>query len=382
MTTAYKLAIEIKAERVTVSAQRGGVEVIDQLEEEWRTLCTESPDDQPFYRPEWIRAHLRAFVPEARILLITARIGTRLCLLLPMIEEKNAFYGLPLRRLRSPVNSHGGRFDAVRTAGPVGDAAVSAMWDFLEELDCWDLIDFQCVPVDSTIDLLMAKADECGLHTAQVPEKPNPYVPVPSDIDLLRQMPLNSRLRTKLRQARRELKKQGSLNFFRLDVADRDALDRFYQLEASGWKGQERSAIACNVRTRQFYDEIAEVAARFGYFSLYVLELNGQLLAAHFSLTSPNRCYSPKVAYNENFKEFAPGHLIVAEILQDCALRGIQGFDITGPDDEWKMKWTSETRAVNHHFIFKGAIGNLAHALRFRLRPAIARQLHRKPRSA
>jgi hypothetical protein len=36
------------------------------------------------------------------------------------------------------------------------------------------------------------------------------------------------------------------------------------------------------MRTRQFYDEKAESAARLGYFSRYMLELNGQLLAAHF----------------------------------------------------------------------------------------------------
>ena len=382
MTIAYKLAAPIAPERVVVEAHRGGVEVIDNLADEWRTLCSQAADDQPFYRPEWIRAHLSAFVPGAKVLLITARLERRLCLLLPMVEEKHMFSGLPVRRLRSPVNAHAGRFDAVRTLGPEGDAAISATWDFLKELGCWDLLEFPYTPAVSTIDRLMAKAGESGFRTVQVPDKPNPYVPVPADPELLNQMPLNSRLRTKLRQARRELGKRGSLNFFRVDLDDRGALDGFYQLEASGWKGQQGSAIACSMRTRQFYDEIAKWAARFGYFSLYMLELNGQLLAAHFSLTSANRCYSPKVAYNETFKQFAPGHLIMGEILRDCAQRGIQGFDITGSNDDWKMKWTSQTRAVNHHFVFKGAMGNLAYAIRFRLRPAIARQLPRKPKSA
>jgi CelD/BcsL family acetyltransferase involved in cellulose biosynthesis len=379
---AHKLAAQVSPERSVVSAHRGGVQVVDDLAEEWRNLCATAADDQPFFRPEWIRAHLRAFAPEAKVLLITARIDGRLCLLLPMVEEKQMFSGLPVRRLRSPVNAHGGRFDAVRTLGPDGDAAICAAWKFLKELDGWDLLEFPYTPAGSTIERLIAKAEESGFRTAQVQERPNPYVPVPSDPEFLKQMPLSSRLRTKLRQARRELAEQGSLNLFRVDAADRSALDRFYHLEASGWKGKEGSAIACGIRTRQFYDEIAESAARFGYFSLYMLELNGQLLAAHFALTSANRCYSPKVAYHESFKQFAPGHLIVAEILRDCVMRGIQGFDITGPNDEWKMKWTSETRSVNHHFVFKGAMGNLAYAVRFRLRPTIGRQLLRKLKSA
>jgi CelD/BcsL family acetyltransferase involved in cellulose biosynthesis len=376
---AYQLPV--KAEHVVVTAHRGGLEVIDNFADQWRALCSEAADDQPFYRPEWIRAYVRAFVPGARILLITAKVDSRLCLVLPMIEDKHVFSGFPVRRLRSPVNAHGGRFDAVRTLGPNGDAAIRATWEFLNELGCWDVLDFSHTPAGSTIDQLIAKAAECGLRTARVPDKPNPYVPVPSDPELLSRMPISSRLRTKLRQARRELAKRGSLNFIRVDVADRDKLDAFYRLEASGWKGKEKSAIACSAPTRQFYDEIAESAAKFGYFSLYMLASNGRLLAAHFALTSATRCYSPKVAYDETFKQFAPGHLIMAEILQDCVARGIQGFDITGPNDDWKMKWTSETRALNHHYVFKGAMGNFAHAVRFRLRPVIGRQLNRKRKS-
>jgi CelD/BcsL family acetyltransferase involved in cellulose biosynthesis len=377
---AYQLPV--KTEQVVVSAHRGGLEIIDAMADEWRDLCADSVDDQPFYRPEWIRAHVRAFVPGAKVLLITAKLNGRLCLVLPIIEDKHIFSGLPVRRLRSPVNAHGGRFDAVRTLGRNGEAAISATWEFLNKLDCWDMLEFSHTPAESTLDQLTAKAAECGLRIARVPDKPNPYVPVPSDPELLSRMPINSRLRTKLRQARRELTKRGSLNFVRLDTADRDALDAFYRLEASGWKGKEKSAIACSASTRQFYDEIAGSAAQFGYFSLYLLASNGRLLAAHFALTSKTCCYSPKVAYDETFKQFAPGHLIMAEILQDCAARGIQGFDITGSNDDWKMKWTNETRAVNHHYVFKGAIGNLAHAVRFRLRPAIARQLRRSHKSA
>src|SRR5437879_11003162 len=41
--------------------QTGGVELIDALAEEWRELCEEEPNDQPFCRPEWVGAYLRAF---------------------------------------------------------------------------------------------------------------------------------------------------------------------------------------------------------------------------------------------------------------------------------------------------------------------------------
>jgi CelD/BcsL family acetyltransferase involved in cellulose biosynthesis len=242
-------------------------------------------------------------------------------------------------------------------------------------------LQFRDTPQESTVARLVAEARADGFRTIQVPDKPNPYVPVPATPELLDQMPPNSKLRSQLRQARRRLAELGPVNFYRLNTSDHHALERFYQLEASGWKGRIGSC-ALYDGSRTFYDEVAESAARFGYFSLYMLELNGLLLAAHFSFTHRGRCYSPKVAYNEDFKQFAPGHQIVAEILRDCVARGIHGYDITGQDQPWKMKWTSEVRRIDHHFVFKGPLGNLAYSIGSRLRPAVGRLLPKRRKSA
>jgi hypothetical protein len=68
--------------------------------------------------------------------------------------------------------------------------------------------------------------------------------------------------------------------------------------------------------------------------------------------------------------------LIVSEILRDCAARGIHTYDITGPDDEWKMKWTDRVRRRSMYYVFRdNAAGSLAYALRFKVRPAIKRLL-------
>ena len=103
-----------------------------------------------------------------------------------------------------------------------------------------------------------------------------------------------------------------------------------------------------------------------------MLEFQGHLIAAHFSLIYHGRCYSPVVAYDENFKRYAPGHLIVAELLKDCAGRGIHTYDITGKADEWKMKWTNNRISVRHHLVFKGPVGCLAHAMGVRIKPAVS----------
>jgi len=360
---------------LSVYAQRGGVEIVDRLADEWRDLCDQSADDQPFYRPEFIRAHIRAKIPGAKVVVITVRQEGRLRLLLPLVEELGTFSKVPVRKLRSPVDMHCGRFDAVRCSGPESDAVMSATWNYLKEMDSWDLLQLRYAPQGSAVSRLFSMAEGEGFLTIQEPGRPNPYVPVPAAPELLERMPRSSRLRTKLRQIRRQIGEKSPMKFYRVDQADPDALDRLFALEASGWKGQDGGAVNCNPSFRQFFRELADSAARFGYFSLYMLEVEGQLIAAHYSLVYRERCHSPIVAFNEKFREFAPGHLIVGEILRDCMARGITGYDITGEDQEWKMKWTDQALSVNHFSVFKGRIGRMAYGVGVRLKPSLRRIL-------
>jgi len=355
-----------------VSAEQGAADLVDRFADEWRELCAEASENQPFYRPEWIRAYLRAFEPRAKVVFISSRLDGRLRLLLPLIEEVGSFSKMPVRRLRAPVNCYAGRFDAICSAGPEGDAAISATWAYLKKSSSWDLLQFRDALEGSTISRLadMARAD--GFRTIQIPDKPSPYVPVPADTELLKQTPVNARLRRELKHVRRQLSDIGRLNFYRVEVAERKQLDRFYELEACGWKGQQSSAILCK-QMRPFFDEIAESATRFGYFTLYMLELNGQLIAAQYGFTHRSCYYSVIVAYNEDFKEFSPGHLIIEEIMRDCCTRGIRVFDTTGQNQEWKMRWTKQARPLNHYFIFRGPVGRLAYSVGSRLWPRVKR---------
>jgi len=360
------------------SSEKGRIEVVNRLADEWRTLCQESSQDFPFCRPEWISAFLRAFLPDSKVLVVTVRYRGRLQFILPLVEERGFCFGVPVRMLRAPVNSHSCLFDAVRSASTTGEAAVLAAWDYLQKLRSWDVLELGEVPETGVLPQLTRAAEGCGFAIGQVAMRPTPLVPVPNDMDSLKQLPRNARLRGKLRHIRRELATQGQLRLRRVEQADPATLERFYKLEAAGWKGQDGSAIVCDVKTRQFYDEVAQSAARFSYLSLYLLELNDQLLAAHFGLSQDGRYFSPKVAYDEKLKAWAPGHLIVSEILQDCVARKISSYDITGPDDEWKMKWTAQILPKHKFYIFgEGLRGRFAHLLGFRLRLRLTKLLRR-----
>ena len=373
-----KLLNETVPAAPTVASEEGGVDVIDRLAEEWRRLCDEGPGDEPFYRPEWIRAYVRAFEPAKRLMVITARVGGRLEAVLPLIRERALWCGLPVTRLRAAANCHSCRFDAVQGAGIEGEAAVLAIWNFLKRLPGWDVLQFCDVPQSGALERLCEAARLDGFLTGRGESKGSPYIPLSgfsSDEEPWRSNS-SANFRSSMRKRIRRLSARGPLRLLRIETADPHFMQLFYDLEKAGWKGNGGTAIACHQNTRTFYDEIAQNADRFKYLSLYFLEVNGQMIAANLGLSRHGRYFSLKLAMNENYREFGPGHLMINAGLADCVRRGLDEFDFTGPWAEYERTWTSHLRPHFWFWVFRrGAYGRVLHTVRFQARACVKKML-------
>ncbi len=369
---ANQVAAEAALQAV-VDAKRGGLEVVDELADEWRRLCDEGPSDQPFYRPEWIRTCFNLFAPEQKFTVITARIDGQLKAVLPLLEGWSLFCGLPARKLQGVAHGLISRFDLVRAAGPEGDAAVQGVWDFLKGLPSWDVIELPQVARGAAAEELAVLAQADGFPAACWESKRSPYYPIerPATGHDPQLLPRSTSLQRNLRQMLRKVSSQGAMVLHRIDRADPEFLERFYELERAGWKGHRGTAIALKERQREFYDEIARQAERFGYLSLYFYEWNGRIVAGHFGLTYRGRYFMCKVAYDEGVGQYAPGHLLVSAVLRDCAERGVTEYDMMGDDEPWKMRWTSNIRPHYFHYILRGPWGRILRAAKFHMKPAV-----------
>ena len=361
----------------SVEARRGGSEIIDELAGEWRELCERAQAGQPFYRPEWTKAYLHAFAPRAKLLVITARVAGSLRAVLPLVEEHGFFLGMPVVRLRGAANAHSCRFDMVQGAGAGAGAVLSAVWRFLEEMPGWDLIELPNVPAAGAIEALAELARANGFPVGRHGSMCCPYIPLAGLTDrdslLLR---TSANFRSNVRRKSRQLKARGELAPRLVTDASPEALQSFYDLERSGWKGKKGTAIDCHERTRRFYDEIAINAERFGYLSLWFLDFNGRPIAAQFGVTYAGRYFMPKLAFDEEFRQYGPGHLLIYEILRACVERGISEYDFTGPWAEYKAKWTSAGRPHSTFWIFRrSAWGRTLYTMKFKVEAGLKQTL-------
>jgi CelD/BcsL family acetyltransferase involved in cellulose biosynthesis len=377
---------EIPGTQLSLRVQRGGQELVEQIAGEWRRLCDESGDEEVFYRPEWAQAYLQAFEPKAEVIVISAWARERLRGILPLVRRRTIVSGFPVVTLTIPANVHSLRASLTVCPGLEGQLVLHAFLQKIRELPRWDLIDVANVVEGNGLDRLITLAGTDGYRTARKRTSQTLYLPIDASAtsisDKAAQPPwlagTRPKFRSHLRRARRQLEEQGTLELKHYGTADPEALKKFYDLEASGWKGAEGTAIKCDARTQQFYDTVAQVAARDGYLSLDFLELNGKPIAGHFGFNLRGRYFLAKAGYDEAFRRHGPGQLLVSEILGQTPQRGLHEFDFVGPATWDESRWASARHTNYRVFIFRQSLyGALLHAVRISARDAVRKLMGR-----
>lgn len=382
------------------TAMLTGLAGLDRLAPEWDALCAlPGPAQAPFFHPGWVRAHVCAFEAPTQLALFTARYQGRLIAVLPLIRERVWFRGLPVRRWRGAAGVHSLRFDLAAAAGPLGENGARAIGRALRLRGGWDLIELRDVPAGGSAEALLAEAQAHGCRIGRWASMQTPYIDLSMAVGAgagaatpAGMQGTKAEFRHHLRRTRRKLEALAAGNAptkLRLVRAPTSLpsqraaeLDAFYALEASGWKGRNGTAIACLPAVRRFYDQAAAALSAQHAFLLHRLELDGHPIAMSYSLCLGEQYYAIKWCYDELYAKYGPGHLLTEAILADCVQPAAgapqRRFDFTGPDADYKQKWTQTRLPHSYLYIFRGgAWGALLHDLKFvwtpRLRSGLAR---------
>jgi CelD/BcsL family acetyltransferase involved in cellulose biosynthesis len=124
--------------------------------------------------------------------------------------------------------------------------------------------------------------------------------------------------RKKLRQRSRRLAEIGKLEYVSLEQDGDQArwVDNFMQLEASGWKGQQHTALSSHAADRQFFSQVAQEAHRRGRLQLTALQVNGQPIAMQCCFAASPGLFTWKTAFDEQYASHAPGILLQVELIR------------------------------------------------------------------
>jgi CelD/BcsL family acetyltransferase involved in cellulose biosynthesis len=306
------------------------------LRPEWDALV-ERTGVGPFLSWDFLAIWLDHFDAGKTPRVITVRDGRgRLVAALPLVERRSLVAGVPLRELRSASNAHSCRFDVLAEEP---ERIAPLLLSHLLQDRGWDLLRLLDVPDGGAGWALLRAARRGGLRVHTWESQHSPWF-------ALEAVKISPHFRANLRRRRRRLAERGRVSFRRWTGGeDLEArLERFFKLEASGWKGSRGTAIALEPRLRGFYRELARSQSARGSMVLSELRVGERLVAGHFALECGGTYYLLKPGYDEALADCSPGQLLVEEVVAEARSRGLQTFDFLGPDMAWKRDWTESIR--------------------------------------
>ncbi len=118
--------------------------------------------------------------------------------------------------------------------------------------------------------------------------------------------------RKELARLGNRLSEEGQLSARRFAPGDDLVLwcDAFLQLEGSGWKGREGSALNATAETDAFFRDALAGADAAGRLQIVALELDARPIAMLVNFITPPGSFSFKTAFDERFARFSPGVLV------------------------------------------------------------------------
>ena len=296
-------AMEERDHAPAVARARLVDEVPDDLAAEWQALAQHASEPNPFAEPWFVAASLR-HLGGGPVHLVECRTGGRLDGVILLGRE--ARYGrTPVAHLQNWRHHHHflgtplvrrGREDAFWTA-------------LLAVLDAADwapgFLHLRDLNRDGALHHSLA-----AIRTAPIVYREERAL-LDSDLspDGYYEAVVRKKKRKELARLRNRLAELGPLVSRSFGEGDDLAAwcDDFLELERSGWKGREGSALACRSDTAAFFHAAVSGARGEGRLQLLRLDLGERPLAMLVNFLTPPGSFSFKTAFDEEHARFSPG---------------------------------------------------------------------------
>lgn len=317
---------------------------------EWDALA-DAVGAEPFLRPGWIDAWLRAF-GRGRLAVYAVRRGRELTAVAPLLASG--------RKLASPTNWHTPVWGIVAADEESAEELVAGV---LAERPRLLSLGF----LGAGAEAARRAAAQAGYATEERTLLRSPTLAIEGDFETY--LAGRSAKRTKeLARQRRKLEKLGEVTLEAIHGPDR--LLEAFALEGSGWKLENGTAILSDPAIERFYSHVAHWAAARGAWWTFLLRAGGRPVASELGIESDGVLYNLKGGYDGELRALAPGLQIARELVAWCFERGLRRFEMLGQVEPQKLYWSEDVheRVLLQAFAPTPA-GRAARAARVRGRP-------------
>jgi|GEM_PF-90223 len=328
------------------------------LKTAWNALAQwPGQDGGVFARHEWFDAAWQWSADHAHLKILVARADDALVAVLPLMCVAERKYSVSLRTLRFLTVPDTQRCDIV-CAPPLAQAAGRALAEaLLARQQEWDVLALDFAPVDApALSALLSHLQEQGLHYHRESYGTNWSIDVRGAWDLY----YNTRARA--------LKKANNLVDNRLQQAGQVGLQwqragclptsadtvmtQVAQVSTASWKSGNGNALD-HPGPRRFLQRLTEHALREQWLSLWLLTLNGRLVAYEYQLQYQGRVHALRADVVEGLDaSLSPGSWLHFNQLQQLFADAASQLYCMGPGgNTYKLKWTEGGEVLLRHIV-------------------------------
>lgn len=319
---------------------------------QWERLLANSPHGHAYHHPQvvraWAETHGLAIGAQPLFAIATGPGGARVLCTFVVVEQRGHY---ATRRVLAPAGmSYFGYHDPLLESGNPHDVDWAAFWDAVR-VDVAGRCDHALVP-------LVHRALAAGPLTEQAGD-PSPVLDLSgcADLDAVLARCSSNHRRDIRRLLRRLSETLGPLELWvatPAEVADAlaDFRDRFLSAYRRVWSDSSAGMMFDRPGVGAFAERVVAegVAGEWGQYA--VLKAGAREVAWHVGLEYRRACYWWIPTYDVEFREFSPGRLMVALMIERCIRHGITSLHFLTGDHHYKREWRpdpSDLRSVRWH---------------------------------
>lgn len=286
-------------------------ERIHALRAEWSALAAHASEPNAFAEPWFVAASL-SHLSQAPIRLAEVRDGETLIGVLPLVVEQG--YGrVPVRFVQNWRHHHHFFGAPLVAAGRESDFWRALLTGLDGEGWAPGFLHLRDLTEDGPLHAaLSAVAAELWRPTHIAYRETRALLQSALSPDEYYEQAVRKKKRKELARLRNRLAEEGPLGSRAFAPGDDLArwCDTFLELEGSGWKGREGSALNATPATEAFFRDALAGAEAEGRLQIVALELDARPIAMLVNFITPPGSFSFKTAFDERFARFSPGVLV------------------------------------------------------------------------
>lgn len=302
--------------KLSIYPASAGFELIEELDH----LCSRTIEPNVFFNPRFL-APAMPRLEDREVRLAVIRDGdeyrSRLRLLMPFSVERPAGpLGMPiLRSWSSPFGPLGTPLiDRDDPAGVFEDLFAMLSRPHLKLPKLLVLPDMR---LDGAVaGTLRSVAEARGLALVTMGLAQRPWLESDLEGEDYFKQSLRPHHHREFRRLKRRLGERGFLEHvvMRRQEDVRHGIETFLTLEAAGWKGRQRTAMAIDRYRAAFAREAVHLLAEQDMCRVHTLTLDGEVIACLVVFIEGGVAYTWKTAYDERYAAYSPGTLLMMEV--------------------------------------------------------------------